>query len=213
MHVCARRITSLLLLVTLVVSTVATPFQSAFAGVPADDLKQIEYKYYFRGKYQQAIESLQTFLARVDVPESDAMRAREVLAASYVLGGAPAMGKQMFAEMIAKQPSYTGPDPNVFKLEVVDAYAQARSEYVAMATLKSAPSSAGKKSDDDDNGMGAIPTNAAVAAAGTPIYKKWWFYAGAAALLAGVGVAMGGGGDDSPPPADSGGVTVGVVVH
>lgn len=212
MHVCARRVTSLLLLVTLFASTVATPFQAAFAGVPADDLKQIEYKYYFRGKYQQAIESLQTFLARVDLPETDAMRAREVLAASYVLGGAPVMGKQMFAEMIAKQPSYPGPDPNVFKLEVVDAYAQARSEYAAM-TLKNAPPSSGKKSNDKDKGATAIPSDATVATQSQPIYKKWWFYAGAAALLAGVGVAMGGGGDDSPPPADAGGVTVGVIVH
>lgn len=237
MHACARKITSLLLLVTLFASTVATPFQSAFAGVPADDLKQIEYKYYFRGRYQQAIESLQIFLARVDLTETDAMRAREVLAASFVLGGAPVMGKQMFAEMIAKQPAYPGPDPNVFKLEVVDAYAKARTEYAARddrgdpamndsyvslledgeeVSLKNAPPSSGrssKSSDDRDKGAAVFPSDAAVATAGTPIYKKWWFYAGAAALLAGVGVAMGGGGGESPPPADSGGVTVGVIVH
>lgn len=205
-----RRITSCLLIVTLFASTVMTSFAPAFAGTPSDDLKQIEYKYYFRGKYQQAIESLQTYLARLDVPETEAMRAREVLAASYVLGGAPAMGKQMFSEMIAKKPSYPGPDPNVFKMEVMDAYAQARSEYAALA-LKNAPTSKGK---DRDSGAAAVPSDATVAEAGKPIYKKWWFYAGAAALLAGVGVALGGGGDDGgAPPADTGGVTVGVIVH
>lgn len=211
-----RRITSILLLVTLFASTMAAPLHPAFAGTPTDDLKQIEYKYYFRGKYQQAIESLQVYLARVDVPVADAMRAREVLAASYVLGGAPAMGKQMFSEMINRNPSYPGPDPNVFKLEVMDEYAKARSEYAAALALKSAPSTSGRatpaQSDDRDKTAGAIPSNAAVAEAGKPIYKKWWFYAGAAALIAGIGVAAGGGGDDAPPPA-TGGVTVGVVVH
>jgi len=208
-----RRITGIVLIVTLFASVVA-PMQPAFAGTPDEDLKQIEYKYYFRGKYQQAIEALQMFIARVDLPPADAARAREVLAASYVLGGAPAMGKQMFAEMIAKNPAYQGPDPKVFKMEVVDEYAKARSEYAALA-LKSAPPSAGSSkatSDDDDKTAAAVPSDATVAQAGKPIYKKWWFYAGAAALLAGVGVAMGGGGDEAPP-AETGGVTVGVIVH
>jgi hypothetical protein len=205
-----RRNTGILLIVTLFASTVVAPL-TALAGTSSDDLKQIEYKYYFRGKYQQTIESLQTFLARVDLTPADATRAREVLAASYVLGGAPMMGKQVFGELIAKDPTYAGPDPNVFKLEVVDAYAQARSDYAALA-LTNAPQSAGKKSDDEDKGAAAIPSDGTVAEAGKPIYKKWWFYAGAAALIAGIGVAAGGG-SDTPPPADSGGVTVGVTVH
>lgn len=213
MEFCTRRSTSTLLIVTLLVSTLATPFQVAFAGTPGDDLKQIEYKYYFRGKYQQAIESLQTYLARVDLTMADATRAREMLAASYVLGGAPAMGKQVFAQLIAKNPSYAGPDPSVFKMEVVNQYGMARSEYASMA-LKNAPSSAGKNADDKDKGAAALPSDAALADGGKPIYKKWWFYAGAVALIAGIGVAAGGGGGgDTPPPADSGGVTVGVIVH
>lgn len=212
MEFCTRRTTSILLIVTLLASSVAAPFQSAVAGTPVEDLKQIEYKYYFRGKYQQAIESLQTYLARVDLTETDALRAREVLAASYVLGGAPAMGKQMFSEMILKNPAYPGPDPNVFKLEVVDAYALARSEY-ASATLMNASPSAGETSGDRDEGAAAVPTDAAIAEGGKPIYKKWWFYAGAAALLLGAGVAAGGGDDGGSPPPPTGGVTVGVTVH
>lgn len=211
MEFCARRITSSMLIVTLLASALLTPFQSASAATAGDDLKQIEYKYYFRGKYQQAIESLQTFLARVDLTEADATRAREVLAASYVLGGAPAMGKQMFAEMIAKNPAYPGPDPNVFKLEVVDAYAQARSDYAALA-LKSAPTSKGSSGRDKNSPASANPSDQATTN-GKPIYKKWWFYAGAAALIAGIGVAVGGGGSGGAPPAPTGGVTVGVVVE
>ena len=208
MKFCMRRDISLLLLVTLFVSTVVAPL-TAIAGTASDDLKQIEYKYYFRGKYQQAIESLQTFLARVDLTEADATRAREVLAASYVLGGAPMMGKQVFGELIAKDPTYPGPDPNVFKLEVVDAYAQARTEYTEL-TLMTAPSSSGRS---NDKGAAAVPSDPSVAQAGKPIYKKWWFYAGAVALIAGIGVAASSGGDGGSPPADTGGVTVGVTVH
>ena len=161
-----RRFTSTLLIVTIFASAVATPFQAAFAGSASDDLKQIEYKYYFRGKYQQAIESLQVFLARVDLKEPDAMRAREMLAASYVLGGAPAMGKQMFAEMIVRDPAYPGPDPNVFKLEVVDAYALARFEYASVALMNAQPS-AGEKSDDQDQGAAAVPSDAVIAESGS----------------------------------------------
>ena len=200
-----RKLTSIVLLVALFAS-VAAPLHPAVAGNATEDLKQIEYKYYFRGKYQQAIEALQTFLARVDLPPADALRAREVLAASYVLGGAPAMGQQIFASMIAADPAYVGPDPNVFKLEVVDAYAKARSEYASMA-LSTPPTS-----QDDDYAAGTAPSDATVAQTGKPIYKKWWFYAGAAALIAAVGVAAGGG-DDDGRPADSGGITVGVTVH
>jgi hypothetical protein len=200
------------LIVTLLASTMAMPFQSAVAGTAVDDLKQIEYKYYFRGKYQQAIESLKVFLARVDLTEADATRAGEVLAASYVLGGAPAMGKQVFAELIAQNPAYPGPHPSVFDMKVVNEYALARSEY-ASVTLKNVPPSNGEKSDDGDQGTAAVPSEAALAEGGKPIYKKWWFYAGAAALLLGAGVAASGGDDGGSPPPSTGGVTVGVVVQ
>lgn len=208
MEFCTRRSTSILLIVTLLASAVATPFQTAFAGTPGDDLKQIEYKYYFRGKYQQAIESLQTFLARVDLTEPDVIRAREVLAASYVLGGAPAMGKQVFAKMIAKNPGYAGPAPTVFKSEVVDEYALARSEYASVALMNAPPSAS---TQDDPGGTAAVLSDAG-AHSGKPIYKQWWLYAGAAALLLVAGMAVDGDDGGSPFP-ESGGVTVGVTVH
>ena len=214
MELCTRS-TSILLIVTLLASTVAMPFQPAVAGTAVEDLKQIEYKYYFRGKYQQAIESLNTFLARVDLNEGEATRAREVLAASYVLGGAPAMGKQVFAELIAQNPAYPGPHPSVFEMEVVNEYALARSEYASMV-LKNVPPAAGgdvAATSDDKDAAAAVPSDAAVAQSGKPIYKKWWFYAGAAALLLGAGVAAGGGDDGGPPPPATGGVIVGVDVR
>ncbi len=202
-----RKITSTVALVTLLASVLSAAYEPAHAGTAADDLKQIEYRYYFRGRYQQAIESLQTFLARVDLTPADETRAREVLAASYVLGGAPAMGKEVFTQMIVAHPDYPGPDPTVFKLEVVNTYAEARSDYAAL-TIKTAPR------QDALAQNGASGADAALQPEGKPIYKKWWFYAGAAALLLVAGAAAGGSGGDNPAPsASTGTVVVGVRVQ
>jgi hypothetical protein len=200
-----RRTAAIVLIVTML-AALALPAEVVSAGTPADDLKQIEYRYYFRGKYQQAIEALQTYLARVDLTEADTTRAREFLAASYVLGGAPAMGKEVFAQIIAARPSYAGPDPTVFKLDVVNAYAQAKSEYAALA-LQNPPVTAGQGATAPTESAAASPTP------GKPIYKKWWFYAGAAVALIAVGAAAsgtdGGAGTTSP----TGTVDVGVIVR
>jgi hypothetical protein len=180
----------------------------ARAGDPAADLKQIEYSYYFRGKYPQAIDALQTFLARVDVNGPVAVRANEFMAASHVLAGAPQSGKDVFAKLIAADPSYAGPDATVFKPEVVDVYAQARSDYAALS-IKS-PALAAADTTQAPVGSGAQP--AATHATSKPIYKKWWFYAGAAAVVGAVAMAAGSGGGGDEAPAPGGTITVGVNV-
>jgi hypothetical protein len=201
-----RKITCTVALATLLTSVVSAAYEPAHAGTAADDLKQIEYRYYFRGRYQQAIESLQTFLARVDLAPADQTRAREVLAASYVLGGAPAMGKEVFTQLIVAHPDYPGPDPTVFKLEVVNTYAEARSDYMALA-IKTAP-------HQESLAQNGASGDAALQPEGKPIYKKWWFYAGAAALLLVAGAAAGGSGGDNPASSTSTGtVVVGVRVQ
>jgi hypothetical protein len=185
------------------------PVVPARAGDPTDDLKQIEYNYYFRGKYAQSIEALQTFLARVDVKGPVAVRASEFLAASHVLSGAPQSGKDVFASLIAADPAYAGPDAAVFKPEVVDVYAQARADY-ASHVLKT-PSVASASADTTQTPAGSPPQTAATPTS-KPIYKKWWFYAGAAAVVGVVaGVAAGGGGGDEAP-SPRGTITVGVTV-
>ncbi|HEX6790053.1 MAG TPA: hypothetical protein VF247_01970 [Candidatus Krumholzibacteria bacterium] len=189
--------------------TLLASLTPAHAGAPADDLKQIEYRYYFRGKYAEAIDALQVFLARADVTGAVAQRASEFLAASYVLGGRPDAGKDAFARIIVADPSYVGPDPAVFKPEVVEMYLLARAEYRPLTTQAPAVASS------DTTRTDAIPVTAATPtpAPSTPIYKKWWFYAGAAAL-AGIAVAAAGGsGDGGGTSAPSGTVVVGVTVR
>lgn len=200
-----RRIIAALALVVTTTAIVSASYP-ARAGTPADDLKQIEYRYYFRGRYQQTIEALQTYLARMDLAPADTFRAREVLAASYVLGGAPAMGKEVFMQIILADPAYDGPDPGVFKLEVVNVYAGARSDYAARM-LTTVPAQDMASGDDRDDAL------AAVEPAGKPIYRKWWFYAGTAAVLLAVGAAAGAGDDDPAPAPASGSVAVGVRIQ
>jgi len=195
---------SLVVIVTMLASMVP-PVDAAFAGGPSDDLKQIEYTYYFRGKYQQAIEALRTYLARVDLGEAETTRAREFLAASYVLGGAPDMGREVFTRIIVANPAYAGPDPAVFKLEVMNTYAQARSEYVALA-LRTPPAATAA---DSTVASGASTTPAVPG--GKPFYKQWWLYAGAAAAAAIVAGVAASSGDDAAPA--SGTLVVGVRVQ
>jgi len=198
-----RRAIATVLLATLVVSALAPVAQ---AGSPVDDLKQIEYTYYFRGRYQQAIESLQTYLARVDLTAADRLRAREFLAASYVLGGAPAMGQQVFLQIMGEDPTYVGPDPGVFKLDVMNAYAEARTQAVARS-LRDAPVTDTPTENDKEPASTVLTESAA----SKPIYKKWWLYAGAAAVAIAAGV-LAGGGDDATDPSERGTVVVGVQV-
>jgi len=206
-----RRITALVCVV-MMLSGVAV---SARAGDPSDDLKQIEYKYYFRGKYAESIDALQTFLARVDVNGDVAVHANEFLAASHVLAGSPQAGKDVFAKLIATTPAYAGPDAAVFKPEVVDVYTQARAEYAAHTIKEPAVAAT-----DSSPAASPAPVNSDAPSAATttaseskPIYKKWWFYAGAAAVIGGVALAAGGGGDGGAARTPSGSVSVGVTVH
>ena len=169
----------------------------------ADDLKQIQYKYYFRGKYVQAIEALRTFLARTDIGEAETITAREFLAASYILSGAPDLGREQYVKIFAINELYAGPDPAVFKAEVIEVYDSARDE-VAAARLRNAPEG------DPVKAAAAVPETKS----SKPIYKKWWFYVGLAAALVVVGAATSK--EEEPekiPVASTGTVSVGVQVR
>ena len=211
MHRTFRKITAALCVFTLLSGFAA----NVRAGDPADDLKQIEYKYYFRGKYAESVDALTTFLARVDVKGAVAVRANEFLAASHVLGGSPPAGRDVFAKLIASDPAYAGPDAAVFKPEVIDVYAQARADYAAhtikspaVATTDVPPATAAPAPANS-----AAPVTTSTSTASKPIYKKWWFYAGAAAVIGGVAAVAGVGGGGSTTPAATGTVSVGVTVH
>ena len=169
-----------------------------------DDLKNIEYKYYFRGNYDKAISELKSFLERKHLSKAETVEAREYLAASLIMTGASTAGKEQYLKLLKMDSAYKGPDPGVFKPMIVSTFEEAKAEY-ASAVIRNVP-------DDVVSSDGAT-TEATETKDGKPIYKKWWFYVGiGAALLIVAGAASGGGGGGDVPP-ETGSVTVGVDIQ
>jgi hypothetical protein len=171
---------------------------------PTEQLKQIQYKYYFRGKYADAVDALNTFLERKDLSHETEIAAREFLAASYILSGRSDKGKDQFLHMLNEDESYTGPDASTFKVEVVEAFTSTRDTFMAVK-LRAAPETQGSD----------VASGTPAGSQSKPIYKKWWFYVGLAAALVVVAAATSPQEEDepAPPPAPTGTVTVGVRVQ
>jgi tetratricopeptide (TPR) repeat protein len=170
----------------------------------ARDLRTIEYKYYFRGNYEKAIEELELYLKRKDLGKAEIVEAREYLAASLILTGSSDKGKDQFLKLINADSSYEGPDPSVFKSIIVTTYKDARTEYASMI-IKNAPRT---------EVAGSAASSQSPAATKKPIYKKWWFYVGVgAALILVAGAASSSGGDEGGTPVDTGSVTIEVDVR
>jgi hypothetical protein len=170
------------------------------AGAAADDLKKIEYKYYFRGKYATAIEQLRAFLKRSDSSSAEIIEAREYLAASLILSGAAEEGKDQYLKLLESDHAYGGPDPSVFKPVIVAAFDEAKAEYASIV-IRSVP--------EQVTAGDAVARTEPEAEQGKPIYKKWWFYATMAAVLVVVAGAAGSGGEDAAASErDKGTVTI-----
>ena len=170
---------------------------------PEEALKQIQYKYYFRGQYNEAVGALQTFLARTDLAPEQAVSAREFLAASYVLSGQTDKGKEQFLHLLTEDEKYTGPDPTRFKQEVVAAFDSTRDAYAAVK-LRTPPQGTGETGN-----AGAVASETS-----KPIYKKWWFYVGLAAVVVLAAAAAAPKEEEAEAPSGpTGTVTVGVRVQ
>jgi hypothetical protein len=193
---------SWIIIVTMVVVQIGWFASDVTAGTPDEDLKTIQYRYYFRGKYVESITQLQTYLARTDLDIAHERSAREFLAASYVLSGDAEQGQSTFVDLVLADEAYAGPDASVFKESVVAAYIVARDQ-VAAVRLRQAPVTVA-------DGANIDPTLEKIE---RPIYKKWWFYAGIATALLIAGSIAGEKEDDPAPAADRGSVSVGVTVR
>ena len=201
-HTSWTKTISMLLIVCMV--ALHTPAAAITAEKsPEEALKQIQYKYYFRGKYEEAIDALKTFLARTNLPHETAVSAREFLAASYVLSGQPEQGKDQFLRLLTENEKYDGPDPTQFKAEVVEAFESTRDAYVAV-----------KLRTPGAGGGGAAGDQALASQSSKPIYKKWWFYVGLAAAAVVIAAAASPKDEEAAPePQPTGTVTVGVRVR
>lgn len=177
--------------------------QEAHASA-TDDLKRIEYKYYFRGNYEKAIEEFRAFLKRKDLTPTVVVEAVEYLAASLILSGASEQGKNQYMQLLKMDSSYEGPDPSVFKPIIIATYQEAKNEYASMV-IRSVPDKATPSAEP-------MPASV-VKEEGKPIYKKWWFYATVGAVLLVAAGAAGSGGGDDAPPRETGTVTVDVGIQ
>ena len=183
-------------------ATIALP-QRVLAASAQDDLRRIEYKYYFRGNYEKTINELRAFLDREDLEPALVVEAREYLAASLILSGSADAGKAEYLKLLHEDSAYRGPDPAVFQPEIIAAFEASKDEYAAMV-LRNVPEPAPALAADTKPAPASQP--------GKPLYKKWWFYAGMAALLLVVAGAAGGGDEEAGPPPERGTVTVEVDV-
>ncbi len=183
----------------------ATCFLPANARASAgDDLKKIEYRYYFRGDYRKAIAEFHAFLKRRDLSAREVVEAREYLAASLILSGAAEKAKSQYLAILKMNNAYDGPDPSVFKPIVIATFDEAKDQFASM-TIRTVP--------DMKKSGGTTPTTTPVGTSGKPIYKKWWFYAVVGVALLAVAGAAGSGGGDSGAARDTGTVTIEVGIQ
>ncbi len=181
--------------------------KQAHAGA-SEDLKQIEYKYYFRGKYDQAIDALRVFLERPDLSPVEEREAREFLAASLVLTGSVGEGKDQFLKILNSEDKYDGPDPALFGENVITVFEDAKTEY-ASVMIKQIPEAAA-----DELQVDAIePAAAQQEQKGKPIYKKWWFYTAIGAVVVVAAAAAAKDEDSEREDRKVGLITVGVTIH
>lgn len=178
--------------------------RGAWAEV-ADELKEIEYKYYFRGKYEEAIKALQAMLENPDLEASEQREAREFLAASLILTGSSQAGKDQFLKILNQDGKYAGPDTAVFKQNIIAVYEEAKAEYASLVIQQAA---------EIKTAAAPVETDPVVAypEGKKPFYKKWWFYTavGAVVLLAAAAAAQE---EEVPESRETGIVTVGVAVQ
>ena len=204
-HARATRALAMFLIIGVAALNVPLPVR---AGTPAAELKDIQYRYYFRGNYERAAELLQAFLTRTDLSETERLSASEFLAASLVLGGKPEEGTAVFTKLIMGPGGYGGPDPATFKPQVVAAYETARDQ-VAAVRLRTAPVVTGETTP----GGTAPAVEVTAENQSKPIYKQWWLYVGLAAVAVVVGAAASSSDDAVPAPSPTGTVTVGVQIR
>ncbi len=176
----------------------------ASAGSPGDDLKRIEYRTYFRGRYAEAIEALTMFLARTDLEAGHVRRAREFLAASFVLSGRPDEARALYRTMLRDDPDWSGPDPNVFRPEVIAVFSSVREEALALRD--------GALAHDAPAALAQDGASEGAAAASKPLWKKWWFWGAVVGVLVIAGSAGSSDSGDASAP-QRGTVDVGVTVR
>ena len=165
-------------------------------------------EYYDQSRFDEAILLLKDLVDRGLLSGDDLVKAREVIARSYVKKGYPVQGREMFKAILRDRPDWR-PDPIRVPPDEMGIFDAALNEYQAEVQRGVA-----QPKPDTLAAAPAAPISAPVAARvlGQPkelsgkkksLASQWWVWVLGAGVVGGAAAALGGGGGDggNPPPA------------
>src|SRR5262245_47205121 len=167
-------------------------------------------EYYEQSRFDEAIGLLRDLVDRGALTGDDLIKAREILARSYVKKGYPVQGKEMFKAILRQDATYR-PDPIKVPPDETAVFEQALKEYQS-EQAQPPPSQPPAQRDTVKVARPPLPKPAATPSrpekTKKSIFGQWWFWGGTAALFGGAAAAAGGGGGGGghpPPPTPLGG--------
>ena len=169
-------------------------------------------EYYEQSRFDEAISLLRDLVDRGALSGDDLLKAREILARSYVKKGYPAQAKDMFKAILKSNPEYR-PDPIRVPPDETAVFEQALKEYKAersvttpahVDTVRATPPTPTPPSSGAKSTEMVVPQEKS--SGKKPLYKQWWVWLAGAAVVGGVAAAAsgGGGGGGSTPASLSG---------
>ena len=144
--------------------------------------------FYEQSRFDEAIALLQALVDRGELSGDEDMKAREILARSYVKKGNEEKARDMFKSLLRRDANWR-PDPIRVPPDETQVFDKALTEFQAEAPVPSKPA----PQPPPPPGM----TNAAAAPQQEKkkgLASKWWVWAGGALLIGGIAAAAGGGG-------------------
>lgn len=168
-------------------------------------------EYYDQSRFDEAILLLKDLVDRRQLSGEDLVKAREVIARSYVKKGYPAQGREMF-KAILRDHSDWRPDPIRVPPDEMAVFDTALQEYQTEVQREAAQ----PKREAMPDTMAAAPAAPTPAPAVAPVLRQpketsakkkslasqWWVWVLGVGVVGGAVAAMGGGGGDggNPPP-------------
>src|SRR5262245_2448988 len=161
-------------------------------------------EYYEQSRFDEAIGLLRDLVDRGALTGDDLVKAREILARSYVKKGYPVQGKEMFKAILRQDASYR-PDPIKVPPDETAVFEQALKEF---QSEQAQPPPSQTPAERESVKVAAPPSTKAAPTAvvteqkggGKSIFGQWWFWAGSAAVVGGIAAALGGHKEDHPTP-------------
>ena len=161
--------------------------------------------YYEQSRFDEAISLLKDLVDRGQLAGDDLMRAREIIARSYVKKGYAAQGREMFQSILRERAGYR-PDPIRVPPDEMAVFDDALRDYQATH-----PNEAGRPPEPVpvDTAAVAVPLAPVQLHAPEPrsnanvrksLVSKWWVWALGAGVVGGVVAAVAGGHPPPPPP-------------